>query len=495
MTAHTAERLRHGWRWIVRFWYGGSLVAAVAWAQVLPGATVEERAVLGAQEYVKKHQLKDPSLTMLVLARFKNALPTYLKQWETLTGVKVKVVESSVFDMPHALLEKTTAQTGAYDILNQFPAVVPEAVKAEALLPLDEYAARGQPDFSGLDAPLRAQQMYQGKLYVFLADGAPLLLVLRQDLLALPGAKEEFKAAYGWDAGCPETLAQWEQLATFFQTSKGQTRWGKTFPQEIYGALGYRSPQLSSHHFPVYFGSLLFDKDMKPRINTPQGIAALKAFTSIVKYMPPDVQTWNTPQIYPFWARGQAFSVMAPPSIVPYGNTQADSKVKGQQLSCVIPGASPGESLGRHAPQVEGAGYMVSRASKHPELAYYFLQWLTGPAKGDEVVAHPQGLWTPLRRSHLTHEAVLARFGQPFVEAALRNASYATSLLMLPGNSAYFQVLDTHLAQVMRGSLSAEEAAKRIEAGWNKVTDDMGRQEQMKIWRSGVESGLYAEKF
>ena len=58
-----------------------------------PGTTVEERAINGAKEYIKKNNLKDPSLTMLMLARFKNALPTFTKQWAELTGVKMKFVE------------------------------------------------------------------------------------------------------------------------------------------------------------------------------------------------------------------------------------------------------------------------------------------------------------------------------------------------------------------------------------------------------------------
>ena len=66
---------------------------------------------------------------------------------------------------------------------------------------------------------------------------------------------------------------------------------------------------------------------------------------------------------------------------------------------------------------------------------------------------------------------------------------------MLPGNEEYFNVLDKHLALVMQGSISPEEAARKIEEGWNKVTDDVGRQEQIKLWRSGVESGMYNDKF
>jgi multiple sugar transport system substrate-binding protein len=186
---------------------------------------------------------------------------------------------------------------------------------------------------------------------------------------------------------------------------------------------------------------------------------------------------------------------MASPSIVGYGNANAESKIKGQQLSCPIPGVQVDGKLVRRSPQTAGTGYMVSRYSQHPELAYYFLQWLTGPMKGDEAIAHPQGFWDPMRRSNLTHEAILAKFGQQFVEATLENTKYVTAPLMLPGNEAYFHVLDTYLALVIQGTMSPEEAAKKIDEGWNKITDDLGRQEQIRLWRSGVESGMYIDKF
>jgi multiple sugar transport system substrate-binding protein len=483
-------------------WLGALLVlvglhlgATPVRADVLPGETVEERAINGAKEYIKQNNLKNPSLTMLMLARFKNALPALTKQWEELTGVKMKFVEAPYTDSAVKILAEAVAKTGAYDIFNQFPSVVPDAAGAGVILPLDEYAARGQPDFSGMEAPLRAQQSYHGKLYFLLLSGDQLMLVLRKDLLELPGAREEFQTRYGRELGCPDTLAQWEQLVEFFHTKKGQTRWGKTFDYDLYGALGYRSMNSSHRHFPAYFGGLFFDKEMRPRMSTPQGLQAIKAFTSIVQYMPPDIQSWGTPQMYSFWIRGQAFSVMASPSIVGYGNANAESKIKGQQLSCSIPGVQVDSKLVRRSPQAAGTGYMISRYSKHPELAYYFLQWLTGPTKGDEAIAHPQGFWDPMRRSNLTHEAILAKFGQQFVEVTLENTRYVTAPLMLPGNEAYFHVLDKYLALVMQDTISSEEAAKKIDEGWNKVTDDLGRQEQIRLWRNGVESGMYIDKF
>ena len=106
-----------------------------------------------------------------------------------------------------------------------------------------------------------------------------------------------------------------------------------------------------------------------------------------------------------------------------------------------------------------------------------------------------KGFWDPMRSSNLTHEGIIAKFGKQFLEVTMEGTKYATSLLMLPGNEEYFNVMDKNLAQVMQGNMSPEEAAKQIEAGWNKVTDDVGRQEQITIWRSGVESGAYIDKF
>jgi ABC-type glycerol-3-phosphate transport system substrate-binding protein len=243
--------MRLAWLGAMLLLVGLHLGATPVRADVLPGATVEERAINGTKEYIKKNNLKDPALTMLMLARFKNALPTFTKQWAELTGVKIKFVEVNNADSTAKMMAESVAKTGAYDIFNQFPSVVPDAAGAGVILPLDEYAARGQPDFAGMEAPLQAQQSYAGKLYFFLLSGDQLMLVLRKDLIELPGAREEFQSRYGWELGCPDTLAQWEQLAEFFHTKKGQTRWGKTFEHDLYGAVGYRSMHFSHRHFPA----------------------------------------------------------------------------------------------------------------------------------------------------------------------------------------------------------------------------------------------------
>jgi multiple sugar transport system substrate-binding protein len=445
---------------------------------------VAERAIVAAKEYIKSKNLKDPKLTILLSSLYNNSFPEFAKKWEELTGVKFEIVPLGYTDIPAKIMQEGVAKTGVYDIFNDFPYTAPDAAGAKVIIPLDQFATKYKPDFSGVADGLKFQQYYDGKLYT-----------MSKDLVENPQARSEYKAKFGKDLGCPDTAAEWAQQAAFFQTKEGDTRWGVKFEKPLYGALGYRSVNFSYRHFPVYMKGLLFDRDMKPRINTPDGIAAIKAFAASVDHMPKDIQGWGTPQIYPFWGSGQAYSAMSFPSIVGFAEGNPNSVIKGKQMTCLIPGQMIDGRLVRRAPQAAGTGYMVSAYSKNPELAYLFIQWFTSPSIGDQAVAHPRGFWDPYRDAHASNKAILDRFGAEMVKTTIENSKYAASLLLIEGNYEYFKILDNNLADVMNKNITAEEAAKRIETGWNKVTNDVGRDTQIQIWRKGVELGIYLDKF
>src|SRR5690606_10158894 len=128
-------------------------------------------------------------------------------------------------------------KTGVFDIFNDFPYTMPDAVGAKVLRSLDDYAAKYKPDFSGIADGLKYQQYYDGKLYTVVLDGDHLMVVLRKDLVENPQARAEYRAKHGKDLGCPDTIAEWEQQAAFFQTKAGETRWGVKFEKDLYGAL------------------------------------------------------------------------------------------------------------------------------------------------------------------------------------------------------------------------------------------------------------------
>jgi len=456
---------------------------------------VADRAVAGAKEYVRAKNLKDPKLTILLSSLYNTSFPDFTKKWEALTGVKFEIVPLGYTDIPAKVMQEAVSKSGVYDIFNDFPYTMPDAAGAKVILPMDDWAKKYEPDFSGISPGLQFQQYYDGKLYNLVNDGDHLLLAVRKDLMENPQLQAAYKAKFNKDLACPDTMAEWKQQASFINAKAGETKWGIKFEKDLFGSLGYRSVNFSYRQFPTYMKGLLFDKDMKPRITTPDGIQAIKDFAASVEDMPKDIQGWGTPQIYPFWASGQAYSAMSFPSIIGFGNSNPASVVKGQQLACLIPGQMVGGKLERRSPQAAGTGYMVSAYAKNPELAYLFIQWLTSPSIGDEAVAHPKGFWDPFRTSNLTNQAILDRFGEQMVKVTIENSKNAASLLLIEGAYEYFNILDKQLADVMNKNISAEEAAKRIEAGWNKVTNDIGIENQKRVWRKGVEQGIYIDKF
>jgi multiple sugar transport system substrate-binding protein len=475
--------------------------AALATSIAVNGATAQEydpvaqRAIDGAKAYIAANNLENPQLHMLENSLFRNADPDFFAEWKELTGVEIIAEPLGYTDIPSKVMGEAVAKTGAFDIFNDFPYTQPDAASAGVLLALDDFAAKGEPDFSGIPDAFVAQQQYDGQLYSFVLDGDHIMLVLRKDIVENPEARAEFLAATGKDLGCPASMADWEEQAKFFHTNAGQTRWGIAFEKPLYGAMGYRSVNFSHRHFPSYFGGLLFDEDMNPQINTEQGINAIKAFASIVQYMPEDIQGWGTPQIYPFWSSGQAYSVMSFPSIYGNANSNPESVVKDMQVPCVIPATTAGGEPVRRASEAAGTGYMVNAYGKNPELAYWYIQWLTSPSVGNRAIAHPQGFWDPYRTQNLSDAGIEKKFGKEFLEATMENAKYTTSLLFIEGHYEYMKILDNNLADVMNGNVTPEQAAANIEAGWNDVTEDIGRDNQIEVWRKGVEAGLYVDKF
>ena len=138
---------------------------------------VADRAVAAAKEYVRAKGLKDPKLTILLSSLYNNSFPDFAKKWEELTGVKFEIVPLGYTDIPAKIMQESVSKTGVYDIFNDFPYTMPDAAGAKVIIPLDDFARKYQPDFTGIADGLKFQQYYDGKLLVMVNDGDHLLLV------------------------------------------------------------------------------------------------------------------------------------------------------------------------------------------------------------------------------------------------------------------------------------------------------------------------------
>jgi len=59
--------------------------------------------------------------------------------------------------------------------------------------------------------------------------------------------------------------------------------------------------------------------------------------------------------------------------------------------------------------------------------------------------------------------------------------------LRVPQNQKYQQiVLDTAIGRLLAGEITVDQAAETIESGWEEVTNDLGRDAQLKAYRAAL---------
>lgn len=70
------------------------------------------------------------------------------------------------------------------------------------------------------------------------------------------------------------------------------------------------------------------------------------------------------------------------------------------------------------------------------------------------------------------------------IKASLNSPNMVLDL-RIPQNQRYQQiVLDTAIARMLAGEITKAQAMKAIENGWEEITDELGREEQLKAYRA-----------
>lgn len=127
--------------------------------------------------------------------------------------------------------------------------------------------------------------------------------------------------------------------------------------------------------------------------------------------------------------------------------------------------------------------------AKKQKAAYEFLSYMNQAAQSNVDVTLGWTGYNPYRLSQLkdtalwekagfTKEAAASYIGA--INSALNNPNMAADM-KIPGAAKYTGVvLDTELARYLAGEITVDEALANIEAGWEEITEDFGRDEQIK---------------
>ena len=139
--------------------------------------------------------------------------------------------------------------------------------------------------------------------------------------------------------------------------------------------------------------------------------------------------------------------------------------------------------------------YVMSRVDGDPlkhRAAWSAAAHLGGKDLSLWTAAYPSG-FQPYRNSHFNiQEWVAAGYDEAFITSYLdseRNSYNHPNAAIeprIPGIFQYYSVAEDELAKIFAGGSDAQAGADRIAAAWEKITDQIGREQQIALYKAAL---------
>ncbi len=448
-----------------------------------------------------------------------NLFRGFLKPWEDYTGATIEWIDLAQADYNGRLQQAIATGTVDWDIMEMGAPFEGDTAGRGLLDPMPDWVAT-QIDMNDYVDYLKAPVgTWDGMTYRVSIDGDTHTLAYRTDYYD----NADFAAA--WTAEGHQ--GEWAPPKTWEQVNE-QTKFlaGKTDPltgldaygivdplNYLWGGFGFyfledrATPYVKHPDDPAW----LFDPDtMKPRVNNPGWVQAIQ---SVIDLM-------NTPGAYP------PDQVNQDPNGTAVGEFEAGtgsmvmwwgdvgSQVRTSDTSVVGPVVGFDINPGSERVYNSLTGAWEETPNVSPNNAY--LGWgvyVTNQVSGDELkrkcawsaAAHLGGkdiaLWMsaypsgfqPYRNSQFNYsEWEAAGYDRAYIEDYLSsnldsyNHPNAANEPRIPGIFQYYSVAEDELTKGLNNGTSAQEIADNIAAAWEKITDQIGRENQIKLYRASL---------
>ncbi len=431
------------------------------------------------------------------------------KEFEAATGAKIVVTEVPFAEIFPKIQNDWSTGTNSIDV-GVFAAGWGVELDAAGLLEdMDPYVAKDTKIDMADIAPYFREfgQKIGGKTKLLMVDGDFQMVYYRKDVLEKAGLQP------------PKT---WEEYLDVASKIHGQDMNGDG--QADYGSCIFKKRNAQSYFAIQTFAAPIvqtqgtaqgfhFDNaTMKPIVNNDGWKKAFELYKETGKYGPPEelnmdigdtraifkagrcglLVEWGDPgtlQLDPDAAavKGMIFAVGA------VGSKEVLDRATGKLVPVTkenAPHSVDGINYAPFAAFGGWAGAINAKADqKKKDAAYAFLSYMNQAAQSNVDVTIGATGYNPYRNSQLQSTDLWVKAGMPAdlaenylgaINGALNNANMASDM-KIPGAQKYTGViLDTELARYLAGEITVEEALKNIEAGWEEVTEDFGRDEQIK---------------
>ncbi len=440
----------------------------------------------------------------------------FLKPWEAYTGAKINWIDLAQADYNARLQQSIATGTVDFDIIEMgapfegdvcgkgLASEMPDWVKTQ--IDMDDYVGY-------LKAPVGT---WAGKTYRISIDGDCHNFNYRTDVFADADLAKAWKdEGHAGDWGVPNTWQKVQEATKFLKGKKigGQDAYGYLDPCKGWGGFGFyflgsRATAYAKHPDDKAW---LFDADtMKPRVNNPAWVRAIQDVIDALPSEPADQLNADpgttgfqqflagTGSMLSWWgdigsnAKTNDSSVIGDTcgfSILPGSDDVYNSKTGAWDKLASGPNFSPNMAY------IGWGVYVMARVDADPakqKAAWSAAAHLGGKDLSLWCAAYPSG-FQPYRNSHFDlAEWVAAGYDEAFIksyldsEANSYNHPNAAIEPRIPGIFQYYSVAEDELQKIYSGGATAQAGADAIAAAWEKITDQIGRDKQIALYKASL---------
>ncbi|TPL01247.1 MULTISPECIES: sugar ABC transporter substrate-binding protein [unclassified Mesorhizobium] len=440
----------------------------------------------------------------------------FLKPWEAYTGAKISWIDLAQADYNARLQQSIATGTVDFDIIEMGAPFEGDVCGKGLTSEMPDWVKK-QIDFDDLVNYLKPPVgTWDGKQYRVTIDGDTHNFNYRTDVFAdadLAKAWKESGATTEW--GVPKTWQEVQAVTKFLKGKqfKGQDVYGYLDAPKPWGGFGFyflgsRATAYAKHPDDKAW---LFDADtMKPRINNPAWVRAIQDVIDALPSEPAD-QINADPNTTAF----QQFLAGTGSMIPWWGDVGSNVKTNDSSVIGDVTGFSilPGSddvynsktgqwdklaSGPNYAPNCAYLGWgvyvmaRVDKDEKKKKAAWSAAAHLGGKDLSIWTAMYPSG-FQPYRNSHFNiPEWVAAGYDEAFITSYLKsegdsyNHPNAAIEPRIPGIFQYYSAAEDILANTFAGKMKAQEGADAIAAAWEKLTDQIGRENQVKLYKASL---------
>ena len=394
--------------------------------------------------------------------------------FEKTRDVKIVVETCGVDDVSTEMTLRTMAGQVNFDVALPPSFAMPDLVEAGIIQPLEESAAHGETS-EDRGSLYSFGDRYKGTLYGHQTDGDVYLMFYNQRLFEDEAARKRFVDLHGRELTIPQTWEELDQAMEFFHHPAAGQFGGNLFRSAGYIGWEFWVRLHAKGVFPV-------DDEMRPRLGTPEGIEAAQQLIDASRWLRPGSRTAGLFDNWKDFEEGQTFCNIG------WGGSQKHfrrptSKVRDGLIFASTPGGRIDGSLLPLSYFNWGWNFAVSNRTPHPELSAEFTRFATTGDAAVAAVRAVDGFFDPYLEAHYEDEAIEAIYTRPFLDQHRRSLEQAIPDFYLAGRGEYFDLLGRFLVAADRGEMPVAEALKVISAGWDVITNRIGRSSQISQWQ------------